>query len=248
MTEILKIDFNYRNSRNPITRDSDDMVTGIHPEFAKGGLPSSDTVTPFIPVYHKIFHTLYQTEDKEPLVTYSKFSLDTVQDILERATSGPHPTHHNTVYKMRNYSHLINFLRSGSGLCEFTFTSGGLPVKVWVSRGFIQDTQGNVLLSLSITSNDFIPYTKHEVVLTPENCMIFVSKDLTVNPMYKSFYKKIQGYIEFVEEEGVDLLTTRNMDKWLYKVEDPIPTFKSVVKRKKYFNDLAESLFEGISN
>lgn len=227
----------YSFEKRVLTRN----LKGLDPFILESSIFSHANVSPFIPIFHRGLH-IVREEGSESLAMYNKIDFSIIRPEDRQVTYNNYRLLHTCVYT-RSYVTVIEQLKSTGFLFEAKFTVAGENLIVRGGRDILWDEQGNVLFGVGVTSADFEGYVKGEKRLDLSNTVLFKSRDFVSNPKYSNLRKRLEPYFQEFVELGIDEITTNRIEEWLYGKETPVPNFKNIIERKKYFSDLSESFF-----
>ena len=131
----------------------------------------------FIPVYAIANHKLLVFKDLDiKVMEYSMPSIDLI---------GYNPR------ILRNYNDVYNHLKNSNVPIKYSFKVAGVPTHVYLIRGMVYDSLGNILMCLAI-NKDYLFNISADTLKTTTDATKFVLflSNLLDDEMYKNFRKK----------------------------------------------------------
>ena len=179
----------------------------------------------FIPVYAIANHKLLVFKDLDiKVMEYSMPSIDLI-GYSSRI--------------LRNYNDMYNHLKNSNVPIKYSFKVAGVPTHVYLIRGMVYDSLGNILMCLAI-NKDYLFNISADTLKTTTDATKFVLflSNLLDDEMYKNFRKKlIELYIDPAKNLGIDVINTSRATNWLFKNNVKELKFKTVVAMNKHLKD-----------
>ena len=177
----------------------------------------------FIPVYAIANHKLLIFKDLD--VKVMKYSMPSIDLIGSRI--------------LRNYNDMYNHLKNSNVTIKYSFKVAGVPTHVYLIRGMVYDSLGNILMCLAI-NKDYLFNISADTLKTTTDATKFVLflSNLLDDEMYKNFRKKLtELYIDPAKNLGIDVINTSRATNWLFKNNVKELKFKTVVAMNKHLKD-----------
>lgn len=179
----------------------------------------------FIPVYVIANHKLLVFKDLDiKVMEYSMPSIDLI-GYSSRI--------------LRNYNDMYNHLKDSNVPIKYSFKVAGVPTHVYLIRGMVYDSLGNILMCLAI-NKDYLFNISADTLKTTTDATKFVLflSNLLDDEMYKNFRKKLtELYIDPAKNLGIDVINTSRATNWLFKNNVEELKFKTVVAMNKHLKD-----------
>lgn len=138
------------------------------------------------------------------------------------------------------YPILIQRLISRNSVSAFKFRVSGETKKVFVIRGMMWDTRGNILFSLNINTSYVLGTPLEEIQANPDptKFILTISNEFTTNPEYRNLIKKVQTlYFNVGVEEGMDVVYTSRLNSWVFKNNYVEPSFRSAAALRRHLRE-----------
>lgn len=178
----------------------------------------------FIPVYAISNHKLLVFKDLDvKVMEYSMPSTDLI----------------NYFRPLRNYNEMYNYLKSSHTPTKYVFKVAGVPTYVYLIRGMVYDSSGNILMCLAI-NKDYLFSVSADTLRTTTDATKFVLflSNLLDDEIYKNFRKKlIELYINPAKNLGIDVVNTSRINNWLFKNNVEELKFKTVIAMNKHLKE-----------
>lgn len=186
----------------------------------------------FIPVYAIANHKLLVFKDLDiKVMEYSMPSIDLI------GYNRP----------LRNYNDMYNHLKNSNISIKYSFKVAGVSTHVYLIRGMVYDSLGNILMCLAI-NKDYLFNISADTLKTTTDATKFVLflSNLLDDEMYKNFRKKLtELYIDPAKNLGIDVINTSRATNWLFKNNVEELKFKTVVAMNKHLkNELPKKVLE----
>lgn len=190
-------------------------------DFRTGIVGTSDC-NQYIPFYSLFFHEFITFKDSPERIL--EYSMPVIR----------------TSYAIRRYDQLMSALVNNINTYMFTFTLQGVQNRFYVNRGIIFDGEGTILMCLGINV-DYVLNTPADTIRNQfdrTKLVLFVSNEFNNNPIYKNIRKKIDAeFFSSCREQNIDMVTTNDINKWIFKNNYEMPKFKSIKEMNGYLKE-----------
>lgn len=140
----------------------------------------------------------------------------------------------------RNYADLFSLLKTTTQPMNYIFKIGDEVHKVYIFKGMLYDSNGKILLCLTIDT-EYLMSTDIDIILSdPDNnkLKLIVSNELEDNPKYKNLKKKISTeLLSKFRELKIDIILTDNVNNLVFKNNYVVPDFASIEESLAYTNE-----------
>ena len=147
--------------------------------------------------------------------------------------------------RSRQYNNFFRYLQKvNNSMMTFQYTLGSSEHFLTVRHGIIYNEEGRILLCVGVDMDKITSYSVNTEVrnnLRNTDYCIFLSTLFTTSPIYKNVYKKVfTDFLTPAKREGIDIIETSNIEKWLFKNNYSLPKFKTISDIKKYLQSIPE--------
>jgi hypothetical protein len=176
----------------------------------------------YIPFYSLFFHEFITFKDSpERIIEYSL------------------PVARNN-YMIRRYDQLLSALVTTQNTYMYQFTLQGVQHRLFVNRGIIFNGDGVILLCLGIDVSYILGNTADTIrnQFDKTKLVLFVSNEFNNNPIYKNVRKKLElEFMSSCREQNIDMVTTNDINKWVFKNNFEMPKFKSIKEMNGFLKE-----------
>lgn len=190
----------------------------------------------FIPFYTLFNSKVYKVRDKKVILYGRLFDFNNSYDTLTKNRFLSHLLHKRGLKFA--YSYKIKISTNEEPIEEFE--------SIVVGKGYVLDSYGIPLLMLGVES-DYINEIDIEKPITSK-FKLFIDEERLLKVRHKKIYSLIKNnYLPLIKEDGIDIISTKNMNEWLYKPKPMLPHFETLEERVEYLKSL-NTIFETIES
>ena len=177
-----------------------------------------------------------------PVYTIANHKLLIFKDLDIKVMEYSMPSINLTSYSsriLRSYNDMCNHLKNSNIPIKYSFKVAGVSTHVYLIRGMVYDSLGNILMCLAI-NKDYLFNISADTLKTTTDATKFVLflSDLLDDEMYKNFRRKLKElYIDPAKNLGIDVINTSRITNWLFKNNVKELKFKTVVAMNKHLKD-----------
>ena len=211
------ISFAIPNHRiNPETRRSE---PGFREDYFKTDLIGTSDCNSFIPIIGLLNHNLITFDETINILEYSMPIANPIGGYF------------------RSYERLMDTFQRGNTSYLLKFKVAGVEHHLYVHRGIIYDSQGNILMCLALEREYGMSYNFLSNTIEESKVVVFIST-MFDQACYKNVRKKIDTlYLDRLRGLGIDIVNTVRINNWLFNNNFELPKFKNINESLKHLRE-----------
>ena len=137
----------------------------------------------------------------------------------------------------RSYERLMDTFQRGNTPYLLKFKVAGVEHHLYVHRGIIYDSQGNILMCLALEREYGMSYNFLSNTIEESKVVVFIST-MFDQACYKNVRKKIDTlYLDRLRGLGIDVVNTVRINNWLFNNNFELPKFKNINESLKHLRE-----------
>ena len=201
---------------NPETRRSE---PGFREDYFKTDLIGTSDCNSFIPIIGLLNHNLITFDETINILEYSM------------------PVANPRGGYFRSYERLMDTFQRGNTPNLLKFKVAGVEHHLYVHRGIIYDSQGNILMCLALEREYGMSYNFLSNTIEESKVVVFIST-MFDQACYKNVRKKIDTlYLDRLRGLSIDIVNTVRINNWLFNNNFELPKFKNINESLKHLRE-----------
>lgn len=201
---------------NPETRISE---PGFREDDFRTDLIGTSDCNSFIPIIGLLNHNLITFDETINILEYSM------------------PVANPRGGYFRSYERLMDTFQRGNIPYLLKFKVAGVEHHLYVHRGIIYDSQGNILMCLALEREYGMSYNFLSSTIEESKVVVFIST-MFDQACYKNVRKKIDTlYLDRLRGLGIDIVNTVRINNWFFNNNFELPKFKNINESLKHLRE-----------
>lgn len=192
---------------------------GFREDYFKTDLIGTSDCNSFIPIIGLLNHNLITFDETINILEYSM------------------PVANPRGGYFRSYERLMDTFQRGNTPYLLKFKVAGVEHHLYVHRGIIYDSQGNILMCLALEREYGMSYNFLSNTIEESKVVVFIST-MFDQACYKNVRKKIDAlYLDRLRGLGIDIVNTVRINNWLFNNNFELPKFKNINESLKHLRE-----------